>query len=434
LNPGRAISIINGRIIDPANGVDAILDLHLSDEKILALGSRPEGFQADQTIDASGLIVCPGLVDLSARMREPGHEYKASLRSETWAAVGGGITTLCCPPDTDPVIDTPAMATLVHERAQRIGNARVLPVGALSKNLKGDQLSEMATLQQAGCVALGNADLPLANSLVERRALEYAATFGILVMLRPEDRHLRNSGCAHEGPVASRLGLPGIPEAAESVALARDLILAEHTGCRIHFRGLSCATAVNKLALARQQRLQVSADVAAHQLHLTEMDIDGFNSDCHVSPPLRSLADREALREGVANGTISAICSDHQPHDADAKAAPFAATAPGISGLDTLLALTLKLVDEGVLELSEAIARVTCGPADILGVDLGRLSRGCSADICIFDPHRHWELSRDEMISAGHNTPFLGWEFRGRVVHTLFEGRPVFSESNEMAN
>jgi len=290
----------------------------------------------------------------------------------------------------------------------------------------------MATLQQAGCVALGNADRPLANTLVERRAQEYAATFGILVMLRSEDLHLRNSGCAHEGPVASRLGLPGIPEAAESVAVARDLALAEHTGCRIHFRGLSCGTAVKKLALAQHQQLQVSADVAAHQLHLTEMDLEGFDSNCHVNPPLRSLADRQALREGVAKGTISAICSDHQPHDADAKEAPFPSTAPGISGLDTLLALSLKLVDEGVLGLPEAIARVTCGPADILGVELGRLSRGYSADICIFDPDRHWELNRENMLSAGHNTPFLGWEFRGRVIHTLFEGRLVFSESNEL--
>ncbi|MCP4289542.1 MAG: dihydroorotase [Gammaproteobacteria bacterium] len=432
MNSSASISITNGRIIDPANGIDAILDLHISDGEILDLGASPEGFQPDLTVDATGLVVCPGLIDLSARMREPGHEYKATLQSETQAAVRGGITTLCYPPDTDPVIDTPAMATLVRKRAQRIGNARVLPVGALSRNLAGDQLSEMATLQQAGCVALGNADRPLANTLVERRAQEYAATFGILVMLRSEDLHLRNSGCAHEGPVASRLGLPGIPEAAESVAVARDLALAEHTGCRIHFRGLSCGTAVKKLALAQHQQLQVSADVAAHQLHLTEMDLEGFDSNCHVNPPLRSLADRQALREGVAKGTISAICSDHQPHDADAKEAPFPSTAPGISGLDTLLALSLKLVDEGVLGLPEAIARVTCGPADILGVELGRLSRGYSADICIFDPDRHWELNQEEMLSAGHNTPFLGWEFRGRVIHTLFEGRLVFSESNEL--
>lgn len=428
MSSGKHISISKGRVIDPANRIDQITDLHIADGRILKLGPKPEGFAADLTIDATGLVVCPGLVDLSARMREPGHEYKATLRSETRAAVRGGITTLCCPPDTNPVIDTAAMATLVRKSAQRIGNARVLPIGALTKNLQGDQLSEMATLRLAGCVALGNADMPLANTLVERRALEYAATFGILVMLRSEDPHLRNNGCAHEGPVASRLGLPGIPEAAETVAIATDLVLAEHTGCRIHFRGLSSGKSVSQLAIAHQQRVQISADVAVHQLHLTEMDIDGFDSYCHVNP-LRSLTDREALRQGVADGVIAAICSDHQPHDADAKEAPFPSTAPGISSLDTLLSLTLKLVDEGVLELSDAIARVTCGPADILGLELGRLTPGYSADICIFDPDRFWKLTDKELVSAGHNTPFLGWELRGRVTHTLFEGRVVFSET-----
>jgi len=429
MSTGKRISITKGRVIDPANQVDEITDLHIADGRILKLGPAPEGFTADLSIDATGMVVCPGLVDLSARMREPGHEYKATLQSETRAAIRGGITTLCCPPDTDPVIDTAAMATLVRKSAQRIGNARVLPIGALTKGLQGTQLSEMATLQLAGCAALSNADVPLASTLIERRALEYAATFDILVMLHSEDPHLRNKGCAHEGPVASRLGLPGIPEAAETVAVATSLALAEHTGCRIHFRGLSSGKSVRKLSIAQQQRFPVSADVAVHQLHLTEMDIDGFDSYCHVNPPLRSLADRDTLRQGLADGVIAAICSDHQPHDADAKEAPFPSTATGISGLDTLLPLTLKLVDEGVLELSDALARVTCYPADILGMELGRLTPGYSADICVFDPDRYWKLSEGELVSAGHNTPFIGWEMRGRVTHTLFEGRVVFSES-----
>jgi len=431
MNTGNYISINNGRVIDPANNIDAELDLHIAEGRVLSLGAAPAGFHPARKIDASGMVVCPGLVDLSARLREPDYEHKATLQNETRAAVRGGITTLCCPPDTDSVIDNAVMATLVRKRAQRIGSARVLPVGALSRNLEGKQLSEMANLQLAGCAALGNADMPLANTLIERRALEYAATFGLLVMLRPEDQYLRNNGCAHEGPVANRLGLPGIPEAAETVAVARDLILAEHTGCRIHFRGLSSGSAVNKLALAQQQQLEVSADIAAHQLHLTEMDIDGFDGYCHVNPPLRSLADRQALREGLAAGVIGAICSDHHPHDAEAKEAPFPSTAPGISGLDTLLSLTLKLVDEKVIGLSEAIARITCCPADILGIELGRLTPGYSADVCVFDPDRYWVLTKKEMVSAGHNTPFLGWELRGRVVYTLFEGRVVFSESDE---
>ncbi len=429
-NPQR-VSIVNGRVIDPANRVDQVLDLHIEGRHILALGVQPRHFTPDTTIEARDLIVCPGLVDLSARLREPGHEHKATLSTETRAAASAGITTLCCPPDTNPVIDTPAMVTLVQERAQRLAHARVLPIGALTKNLDGEHLSEMAALQQAGCAALSNAERPLANTLVERRALEYAATFGIRVMLRSEDQHLRNNGCAHEGPVASRLGLPGIPVAAETVAVARDLALAEQTLCPIHFRGLSSARAAQSVALARQQRLPVTADVAIHQMHLTEMDVDGFNSNCHVNPPLRGFNDRQALREALADGIIGAICSDHQPHDADAKEAPFPSTAPGVSALETLLPLTLKLASEGVLGLSDAIARVTCGPADILGLDLGRLTPGCSADICVFDPERHWELNRERMWSAGQNTPFHGWEFTGRVTHTLFEGKIVYMESRQ---
>ncbi|MCB1857738.1 MAG: dihydroorotase [Gammaproteobacteria bacterium] len=426
----RAILISNGRIIDPANRIDAVLDLRIVDGRIQGLGPLPAEFEPDLIIDADGLIVCPGLIDLSARLREPGQEHKATIQTETRAAAKAGITTLCCPPDTNPVIDTPAMVTLVKERAHSLGFARVLPIGALTKSLDGEQLSEMAALQNAGCIALSNADRPLANTLVERRALEYAATYGIRVMLRSEDRHLRNSGCAHEGPVASRLGLPGIPEAAETVAVARDLALAEQTRCRVHFRGLSSGRAAQSLALARQQGLSITADVAAHQLHLTEMDIDGFDSHCHVHPPLRSLSDRQALREAVANGVIGAICSDHQPHDADAKEAPFPSTAPGISALETLLPLTLRLVQERVLGLSDAIARITCGPAQILGLKLGSLGPGCSADICIFDPNRHWELHPEHMYSAGHNTPFVGWEFTGLVTHTLLEGRIVYEESS----
>lgn len=424
------IRITGGRLIDPVNDIDEIGDLYIADGVIQGLGKIPDGFDAELTIDASSQIVCPGLIDLSARLREPGQEHKATLKSETKAAACGGITTLCCPPDTHPVIDTPAMATLVRKRAQRIGTTRVLPVGALTQGLQGEQLSEMDTLHRAGCTVFSNAELPLANTLVERRVLEYAATFGITVLLRPEDRHLRDQGCAHEGPVASRLGLPGIPEAAETVAVARDLALAEQTGCRIHFRGLSSGTAVRMLGQAQQNRLPVSADVTAHHLHLTETDLEGFDSNCHVNPPLRSLADRNALREGIAMGVISAICSDHQPHEADAKQAPFPSSAPGISALETLLPLTLRLVDEGVLSLSAAIALITCGPADILGLPLGRLSVGTSADICIFDPAQHWQLLAEKMVSAGRNSPFVGWEFAGRVTHTLLEGRVVYNAAS----
>jgi dihydroorotase len=420
------IQIKNGRLIDPANNVDDLHDLFIADGKVCGVGKAPSGFTAEMTIDASDRIVCPGLVDLCAHMREPGEEHKATIASETAAAAKSGITTLCCPPDTDPVVDSPAVATLIYRRAQQQGSARVLPIGALTKGLQGAELAEMAALKNARCAALSNGRNPLTSTLVERRALEYAATFGITVFLPPEDFHLRDNGCAHEGPISARLGLPGIPEVAETIAVARDLTLATHTGCHIHFRGLSCGTAVRMVQRALHDRLPISADVSAHQLHLTEMDLSDFDSNCHVIPPLRSLTDRDLLRKGVAEGVIGAICSDHQPHEPDAKEAPFPSTAPGISALETLLPLTLKLVQEGILPLSDAIARLTSGPADILGLPLGRLALGATADVCIFDPNEHWILKAEEMVSHGHNTPFLGWELSGRVTHTLLEGNIVF--------
>ena len=285
----------------------------------------------------------------------------------------------------------------------------------------------MAALRRAGCVAMSNADHYIVNTLVQRRALEYAATFGLTTLLRPEDSYLRDQGCVHEGRVAARLGLPAIPEAAETVALARDLALAEQTGARIHFRGLSSARACRMLAQAQQDRLRVTADVSAHQLHLTEMDVEGFDSNCHLIPPLRTLTDRDALREAVARGEISAICSDHQPHEPDAKERPFPATEPGISALETLLPLTLKLVQEGVLDLTRALARLTSGPAEVLGLPLGRLDVGRVADVCVFDPAATWELKRSSLLSQGHNTPFLGWELQGRVAYTLLRGQVVYA-------
>ncbi len=421
-----SISIENGRLVDPANGVDGQWDLHIAGDEVLAVGPPPGGFRPDLRIDAVGQVVCPGIVDLCARLREPGAEHKATIASETAAAAGAGITTLCCPPDTDPVIDTPAVAELIRRKALQTGLARILPMGALTRALQGEQLSEMAALKQAGCHVMSNATRPLRSNLVERRALEYATTFGLTCFLNPEDPSLREQGCAHEGAVGSRLGLPGIPVAAETVAVARDLALVEQTRANIHFRGLSSAAAVRMLRRAHKEQLPVSADVSAHQLHLTEMDLDGFNSNCHVEPPLRSLTDRDALRQALADGVIAAVCSDHQPHEPDAKQAPFPSTAPGISALETLLPLTLKLVSENVLPLGDALARLTIGPARILGLEAGRLDVGRIADVCVFDPSHTWRLDPERLLSRGQNTPFAGWEFSGRVSWTLLGGRVVY--------
>ena len=424
------ITIRGGRLIDPANNTDAVQDIHIADGKIAALGRAPDGFMAEQEIDASGQVVCPGLIDLQARLREPGQKHKGSIASESRAAASAGITTLCCPPDTSPVIDNPAVAEQIRHRANEAGQTRVLPIGALTQGLEGLQLSSMQALHSAGCLVMGNARHAISNTLVQRRALEYASTLGLTVFLNSEDPWLGADGCIHEGAISTRLGLAGIPECAEVIAVGRDLMLVEQTGVRAHFGQLSTSRAAEMVAEARAKGLTVSADVSAHQLFLTEMDVAEFDSACHVRPPLRSQRDREGLRSALADGIISAICSDHQPHDRDAKLAPFASTEPGISALETLLPLSLKLVDEGVLSLSEAISRLTHGPATILGLETGQISVGAIADICIYDPKHHWQVTEEGLLSQGKNSPFLGWELSGKVRTTLLEGRIVYQAAD----
>lgn len=367
------ILINHGRVIDTANGVDGIVPVFIAEGRIVGVGTKPDGFDPDMEISAAGRVVCPGLVDLSARLREPGLEQKATIASETLAAAAGGITTLCCPPDTSPVVDTPAVVQLLQERAASAGKSRVLPIGALTRGLGGKELSEMCALKEAGCRAVSNAGAPLANPLVYRRALEYAASYDLLVMVRPEDAWLRNGGCAHEGGVGTRLGLPGIPTSAETVAVAQSLALIEQVGGRVHFSQISSARAVEMIAKARSDGLPVTADVAIHYTDLTEAALDGFNANAHVSPPLRSERDREGLCLGLVDGSLQAICSDHQPHDLDAKQDAFPSTEPGMAALETLLPLALRLVSRGVLDLPSAIARLTVGPARILGLSSGTL-------------------------------------------------------------
>ena len=419
--------IKGGRIIDPANNIDQVADLYIDEEGfVAAVGDPPEEFKEKTVIDAEGQIVCPGLVDLRARVREPGLEYKATIESETQAAVSAGITTLVMPPDSNPVIDTPAMAQMVQHRAWRFQSAFIHPLGALTKNLDGKQLADMEALDEAGCVGFTNAFVPVKDTLVMRRAMEYAASYDFTVFLHSHDPWLQEHGCAHEGEVSTRLGLPGIPEAAETVGVARDLALIEQTGVRAHFCQLSSAWAIDMIAEAQQRGLRVTADVTAHSLHLTEHDIGFFDSQCHVIPPLRSQRDRDALRQALSNSVVSCVCSDHQPHEADAKLAPFIQSEPGISGLETLLALTIKLVNENLLTMEAAIASLTSNPADIIGVDTGHLSIGATADICIFDPAASWTVTPEKFVSEGKNTPFSGWELPARVRYTLVGGNIVY--------
>jgi dihydroorotase len=414
-----------GRCLDPGAGVDRVADLCIADGRIAALGAAPADFTPDTVIDARLGLVVPGLVDLCARFREPGSTHKATIASESVAAAAGGVTSICCPPDTEPVIDTPAVVDLIGARSRACGGVRIHPLGALTQGLNGELLAEMQALKEAGCVGVSNGERPVANSEVLRRALEYARSCDLTVHFRPEDHWLRNGGVAHEGAVSTRLGLPPIPVSAETVALSRALLLAEQSGARLHVSRLSSARALALLAAARRDGLPVTADVSINQLHLTEGDVDGYNTLCHLQPPLRSAADRAALREALAAGVIDAVCSDHQPHDIDAKSAPFAQTEPGASTIELLLPLLLELVEDGVLTLQRALHAVTAAPAAILGIAAGTLRVGAPADIAILDLGAEVRVAAGALRSLGRNTPYHGWTLRGRVTHTLQQGRAV---------
>ncbi|OUR65750.1 dihydroorotase [Methylophaga sp. 42_25_T18] len=422
------LRITNGRVIDPASQLDGQHDILISGGNIVAITEHHDDFTADQTIDASGLIVCPGLVDLSVRLREPGQEHTATIDSETRAAVAGGITSLAIPPDTDPVIDTPAVIELIEDRAKKAGRAMVHTIGALTQDLKGEFLAEMAALKAAGSVGMSNSLSPIKNSIIQRRAMEYAATLDLTVFINAFDPWLQDKGCVHEGTVSTRLGLQGIPETAETIAVSRDLLLIEQTGVRAHFHNISTARAVKMIQDAQSRGLAVTADVSAHHLHLCEHDLGNYDSQSHVLPPLRSIRDREQLQQGLRDGILTAVSSNHQPLDADAKLGPFSETTAGISGLETLLPLTMKLVDDDEISLNQAIACLTHQPADILGIEAGRLTIGGQADICIFNPNAQNECQPNNFISAGKNSPFAGWLFNSEVSHTLFAGNIVFEK------
>lgn len=421
------IKITNGRIIDPANNIDKKGDLLIENGNIFSVIKKVQKFKADKIIEAEGQIVCPGIVDLSAHLREPGQHHNANIASETSAAASGGVTSICCPPDTHPVIDTTAVVELIHQRAKSPRKARVYPLGAMTQSLQGEKLAEMWALSKAGCIGVSNAHLPIVNTEVLRRALEYAATFGLTTHIYCSDSYLTNKGVAHEGAVSTRMGLPAIPETAETIAISRVLLLVEQINSRVHFCRLSSMRSVELINKAKADGLPVSADVSIANLHLTENDLCNFNNNCHLVPPLRTLRDKEKLLAGLINGTIDAICSNHQPHDEDAKSAPFSLTEPGASLIETLLPLTLHLVSNKSFTISKAIAALTIQPAKIAGIDAGTLNTGAPADICIFDPQATWTLIPENLVSAGKNTPFEGWELTGKVTHTLLGGRIVYT-------
>src|SRR5450631_3519521 len=419
------IHIKSGRLIDPASGTDAKQDIYIAAGKIVATGAAPAAYTANRTLDADGLIICPGLVDLAVRLREPGYEYRATLESELRAAAAGGVTSLACPPDTDPPLDEPGLVEMLTRRAASLDLARVYPLGALTVGLKGEKLAEMAELAEAGCVGFfqGSAALPDPETLLQ--AMRYASTFGFAVWLRAQDAHLARGGVAHEGEVATRLGLQPIPVIAETVALRAIVELMAATGARVHIARLSSAAGVAVVAQAKAQGVPITCDVGVHHLHLCDRDIGDFDAQCNLSPPLRDPSDRDRLRKALAEGVIDAACSDHTPVDDDAKLVPFAEAAPGATGLELLLPLTLQWGKESGLKLAESLAAVTIRPARVLGVRAGSLEAGAAADLCIFDPSRAWVVQPAALASQGKNTPFQGLELTGRVVRTILAGRTV---------
>ena len=427
------ILIQGGRVIDPASGFDEKADVALANGTVVAIKNIAPDFKFEQAIDATGCIVMPGLVDLCVRLREPGHEHEGMLASELAAAVAGGVTSVVCPPDTEPVLDVPGLVEMLRYRAERLQLARVLPMGALTRKLEGEVLTEMAALSQAGCVAFGQAEVPLVNTQVMQRAMQYASTFGYPVWLRPQEMYL-GKGVAASGPLATRLGLSGVPVVAETIALHTIFELVRATRARVHLCRISSAAGVELVRQAKAEGLPVSCDVSINSLHLTDLDIGYFDSRMRLNPPLRQQRDRDALRAGLADGTIDALVSDHTPVDEDAKALPFAEAEPGATGLELLLSLTLKWAQDTGIPLARAFATVTSQSADVLGggpVSVaggkGRLAPGAPADVCIFDPQAMWIPQAQALRSQGKHTPFGNYELPGRVRYTLVAGRVAFS-------
>ena len=419
--------IQGGRVVDPNSSHNAIADIAVSDRKILAIGQIPAGFKPDATVDATGCVVCPGLVDLSVRLREPGYEHEGMLASELAAAVAGGITSVVCPPDTDPVLDETGLVEMLRYRSERLGQARVFPLGALTKNLQGEVLTEMLQLTQAGCVGFSQAEVPLVNTQVLQRAMQYASTFGYAVWLRPQDYYL-GQGVAASGPLATRMGLSGVPVAAETIALYTIFELVRATGARVHLCRISSAAGVGLVRDAKAQGLPVTCDVSMNSLHLIDVDIGYFDSRMRLNPPLRQQRDRDALRAGLADGTIDALVSDHTPVGADAKVLPFAECEPGATGLELLLSLTLKWAQELNVPIEKALGTVTARAAQVIGAagQSGQLAVGAEADICVFDPAAHWVVTPAELKSQGRHTPFSGLELPGVVRATVAGGRLAY--------
>ena len=419
------------QLISPADGINEVCDLLIKDNLIEQLASHISAPDAAcATVAGKGLFALPGLIDIGCNLLKPGYEYKAAVATETRAILSAGVTTTCCMPGIDPVVSSPATIKLMQQRTDDDQAPNLFIVGPLSKGLRGESLSEMFALKQAGCIAVTNHLRPFVNTGILKRALKYAAKLDLLVMLYPFDHALAGEGCMHEGIVSTKLGLSGIPISAETASLAQYLALVEDTGARVHFCRLSCARSVEIIAQARKAGLPITSDVSVNHLFLTEEDVLGFNPNCNVLPPFRTKEDREALREGLCSGVIDSVCSDHQPHYTNAKLAPFPSVEPGISAIETLLSLMLELAEQNIIPIERAISALSCSSARVLNIRSGRLCEGEIADICLVDPKQDWTLKTDVMLSSGKNTPFAGRSFQGKVRQVFINGKQVYKNAS----
>ena len=418
------LQIKNGHIIDPANGIDKKADLWIEDGRVVAVGAHKGS--ADQTIDASGKVVCPGLIDMHVHLREPGQEWKEDIESGSRAAIAGGVTSMCCMPNTGPHIDHAGIARQIIERAKQVGLCNVHPIGAVTKNLDGKELTEMRELSRAGCVAFSDDGMPIWHAGVMRKALEYSSSFGFMVIQHAEEKELTKGGCINEGWISTQLGVTGMPVEGEDSMIARDIMLTRRANAFYHVAHISSKGGVELVRAARAEGLSVTTEAAPHHFALTEEEVLGFNVDAKMSPPLRTEEDRLAVIEGLRDGTIEVIATDHAPHHEDDKRCGLSCAAFGIVGLETMLPVSLDLVRAGVLTMSDLIAKMTSNPANLLGLESGTLSVGSEADIAIFDPEATWTVDREKMVSKGKNTPWHGKQMTGQVTHTIKAGRVVF--------
>ena len=417
--------IQGGHVIDPGR-VNGVADVLIENGTISAVGPALTAPAGATVIQAKGQLVLPGFVDLHVHFREPGFEYKETIQSGTAAAVAGGFTTVCAMPNTNPVNDNQAVTEFMLERAKAAGNAHLYPIGAITKKSEGKELAEIGDLRRAGCVATHDDGKPVMTSLVIRRAMEYARAFDVPVVDHCEDLHLSEGGCMNEGLVSTELGLPGIPSAAEDVMVARNVSLAELTGARPHHAHISTAGSVRMVREAKARRLKVTAEACPHHFTLTEELTRGYNTHAKMNPPLRTMQDVQAIKEGLRDGTIDVIATDHAPHATQEKQQEFTEAPFGIVGLETALSLTLALVDEGVLTLESAVDKLASAPAKAFSLNAGTLAVGAPADVAIVDPNREWQVDPSRFRSKSRNTPFAGWKVKGRVTTTIVSGRVVF--------